>query len=69
MATQMQDPPNYSVFYYDAEGKIKKSKRLRECTNDADAIATARTLTDERRLELFDGCRRVIVFPAKEQLS
>jgi hypothetical protein len=66
MATQLQEPPKYSVFYLDADGKIKKSKRLRECTTDDEAIKTALSLKDDRRLNLFDGCRLVMAFPAKE---
>jgi hypothetical protein len=66
MSTKIDEPPNYSVFYLDAEGKIKKSKPLKDCATDAEAIAKAQTLKDDRRLELFDGCRLVVALPAKE---
>ena len=65
MAQVPQEPPSYRVFYLDAAGKIKKSKPLDDCANDEEAIEKARGLVDERRLELFDGCRLVIAFPAK----
>lgn len=66
MVKDVQEPPNYSVFFLDAEGKIKKSKPLKDCASDDEAIAKAQTLKDDRRLELFDGCRLVMAFPAKE---
>ncbi len=65
MATKPQEPPSYRIFYLDADGKIKKSKLLADCADDEAAIEKTRALTDDRRLELFDGCRLVIAFPAK----
>ncbi len=66
MATKPQEPASYRIFYLDASGKIQKSKPLEDCANDEEAIEKARGLVDDRRLELFEGCRLVIAFQAKQ---
>ncbi|MGB8277645.1 MAG: hypothetical protein WCF20_06920 [Methylovirgula sp.] len=66
MATKPQERPSYRIFYLDASAKIRKSKALEDCANDEEAIEKARGLVDDRRLELVDGCRLVIAFPARQ---
>ena len=61
------DGPEYKVFFLDDQGKIKKAKDLKAVTNDEEAIAKARQLTDGRRLELFEGCRLVLAISSEEQ--
>ncbi|WP_245270577.1 hypothetical protein [Beijerinckia mobilis] len=57
--------PDYRAFFLDEAGKIKKSKVLKTCQNDTEALALAESLHDGRRLELFDGCRLVAALPAR----
>ncbi|ACB96998.1 hypothetical protein [Beijerinckia indica] len=57
--------PDYRAFFLDEAGKIKKSKVLKACQTDAEAIAAAETLHDGRRLEVFDGCRLVAALPER----
>jgi len=58
--------PDYRAFFLDDAGKIKKSKALKNCQTDAEALALAESLHDGRRLELFDGCRLVVALPARD---
>lgn len=60
-----REPPDYRLFYLDGDGKIKGSKPLADCADDEAAIAKALSLAEERRLELYDGCRLVIAIPPK----
>jgi lactam utilization protein B len=65
MAQKFEEPPAYRVYFLDGEDKIKKSRPVADCATDEEAIEKVRALTDERKLQLYDGCRLVITLPAK----
>lgn len=54
------EPAAYRLFFLDEQGRISKSKKLKSCQNDEDALTQARCWADGRTLELYDGCRLVL---------